>query len=222
MSESAYSGPERRKFRRCDLRYSVHIESVATVDSAPTLVTDGVTVNLSFGGALVGLSDTGGLQGVMPVNLRFVAVGRVSPAALSGVVWRFVQRCDDDTVAVEFDAPLVAYEGAVELADRLQWLRDKLGGDDFVHELVELFLDTVPDIIRRARDSQHNGDLEAVTQIARSLKSSSANIGAVSLYEVARRAEHAAREGDVAAAARHVAALPRYFDAVKGQLEAAF
>jgi len=219
MSESAYSGPERRKFRRCDLRYSVHIESVATVDSAPTLVTDGVTANLSFGGALVGLSDTGGLQGVMPVNLRFVAVGRVSPAALSGVVWRFVQRCDDDTVAVEFDAPLVAYEGAVELADRLQWLRDKLGGDDFVHELVELFLDTVPDIIRRARDSQHNGDLEAVTQIARSLKSSSANIGAVSLYEVARRAEHAAREGD---AARHVAALPRYFDAVKGQLEAAF
>ncbi len=104
----------------------------------------------------------------------------------------------------------------------MQWLRDKLGGDDFVHELVELFLDTVPDIIRRARDSQHNGDLEAVTQIARSLKSSSANIGAVSLYEVARRAEHAAREGDVAAAARHVAALPRYFDAVKGQLEAAF
>lgn len=219
MSENTYSGPERRKFRRLDLHYPVRIESVAKVDHAPTLVTDGVTVNLSFGGALVGLSDTSGLRGVMPVNLRFVAVGHVSPEALSGVVWRLVQRRDNDKVAVEFDAPLIAYEGAVELADRLEWLRDKLGGDDFVHELVELFLDTVPDTIRRARDSQHNGDLEAVAQIARSLKSSAGNIGAVNLYEVARRAEHAAREGDAADAARHVAALQRYFDAIKGQLE---
>ena len=219
MPKNTYPGPERRKFRRFDLHYPVHIENVVKADSAPTLVADGVTVNLSFGGALVGLSDNSGLQGVMPVNLHFVAGGRVSPEALSGVVWRLEHLGDDDKVAVEFDAPLMAYEGAVELADRLEWLRDKMGGDDFVHELVELFLDTVPDTIRRARDSQHNGDLEAVAQIARSLKSSAGNIGAVNLYEVARRAEQAAREGDVATAARHVDALQRYFDSIKGQLE---
>ncbi|MCH7825632.1 MAG: Hpt domain-containing protein [Acidobacteria bacterium] len=219
MPENTYPGPERRKFRRFDLHYPVHIKSVAKADSAPTLVADGVTVNLSFGGALVGLSDTNGLQDVMPVNLHFVAAGGVSPEALSGVVWRLEHLSDDDKVAVEFDAPLMAYEGAVELADRLEWLRDKMGGDDFVHELVELFLDTVPDTIRRARVSQHNGDLEAVAQIARSLKSSAGNIGAVNLYEVARRAEQAAREGDAATAARHVDALQRYFDSIKGQLE---
>ncbi len=219
MPEITYRGPERRKFRRFDLHYPVHIENVAKADRAPTLVADGVTVNLSFGGALVGLSDNSGLQGVMPVNLHFVEAGRVSPESLSGVLWRLEHRSDNDKVAVEFDAPLMAFEGAVELADRLEWLRDKMGGDDFVRELVELFLDTVPDTIRRARDSQHNGDLEAVGQIARSLKSSAGNIGAVNLYEVARRAEQAAREGDAATAARHVDALQRYFDSIKGQLE---
>ena len=219
MPESTYPGPERRKFRRFDLHYPVQIENVTKTDSAPTLVADGVTVNISFGGALVGLSDANGLQGVMPVNLQFVAAGRVLPETLSGVVWRLEHLSDDGKVAVEFDAPLMTYEGAVELADRLEWLGEKMGGDDFVHELVELFLDTVPDTIRRARDSQHTGDLEAVGQIARSLKSSAANIGAVNLYEVARRAEQAAREGDAATAARHVDALQRYFDSIKGQLE---
>ena len=219
MVENTYPGPERRKFRRFDLRYPVHIENVVKTDSAPTLVADGVTVNLSFGRALVGLSDDSGLQGAMPVNLRFVAAGRMLPQTLSGVVWRLDHRSDDGNVAVEFDAPLMTYGGAVELADRLEWLAEKLGGDDFVRELVELFLDIVPDTLRRARDSQHNGDLEAVAQIACALKSRAGNIGAVNLSEIARRAEQAAREGDAAASARHVDALQRYFEAIKGQLE---
>ena len=220
MSENAYPGPERRKFRRLNLCFPVHIESVTRADKGPALVAEGVTVNLSYGGALVGLSDTTGLQGATPVNVHFVEQGRVSPEALSAVVWRLETRHDDDEVAVEFDAPLMGYEGAVELNDRLQWLRE-MGGDDLVTDQVELFLDTVPDSLRRARDAQHEGDLVAVSQITGSLKSSAGNIGAVNLYEVARRAQQAARQGDAATSGRHVGALQEYFDAIKGQLEAA-
>ncbi len=220
MRGDSYEGRERRKFRRLDLHYPVRIETPAKGDVDAGLVADGVTVNLSFGGALVGVSDVTAAQGAMPVNVRFVGKGHAFPEALPAVVWRTEDGDEAGKVAVEFDAPLLAYEGAVEIADRLEWLRD-MGGDDFVRELVELFLDGVPTALRRARDSQHAGDLGAVAQIARSLKSSAGNIGAVNLYEVARRAEHAARKGDAGAAARHVNALQGYFDAIKVQLEEA-
>jgi len=97
-----------------------------------------------------------------------------------------------------------------------------MGGDDFLRELVDLFLDSVPESIRRAQDACHAGDLEAVAQITRSLKSSAGNVGAVNLYEVARRAEQAARESDAATASRFVDSLKTYFRAAKREMEDLF
>lgn len=218
MSEEGYPGSERRRFRRLALHYPVFIEAVSTPSGAQSVVADGVTVNLSFGGALVGLADATTLQGATPVRIRFVDEGRAVPLEASGVIWRRQEEADEGKVAVEFDAPLLAYEGAVEIADRLEWLRE-MGGEDFLRGIVEGFFDSVPERIQRARNSSKAGDLEAVAQIARSLKSSAGDIGAVNLYEVARRAELAAREPDQAAAEGFVESLQDYFNAIRGELE---
>ena len=218
MSRGGYPGSERRRFRRLALRYPVSIEAVSTSTRAPRVVADGVTVNLSFGGALVGLPDAAALHGAMPVRIRFVDDGRAVPLATSAVIWHRRDGASGSNVAVEFDAPLLAYEGAVEIADRLEWL-EEMGGEDFLGGIVEGFLDSVPAEIQRARNSSKAGDLEAVAQITRSLKSSAGNIGATNLYEVARRAELAAREADQATAARFVNSLQDYFNAIRGELE---
>lgn len=218
MSKGGYTGSERRRFRRLPLHYPVFIEAMSKPTGAPRVDAEGVTVNLSFGGALVGLADAAALQGATPVRIRFVDEGRAVPLVTSGVIWRRQEEADEGNVAVEFDAPLLAYEGAVEIADRLEWLRE-MGGEDFLRGIVEGFLDSVPERIQRARNSSAAGNLEAVAQIARSLKSSAGNIGAVNLYEVARRAELAAREADQVAAARFVDSLQSYFNAIRGELE---
>lgn len=202
-----------------DLHYTVHIEAVSKSQPAPIVVVDGVTVNLSFGGALVGVGDTSGLTGATPVGITFTDSGvGVRPAALAGVVWRLDDDEGESLVAVEFDEPLIDYEGSVELEERLGWLHD-MGGDEFVHNIVELFLDSVPSSIRYAKELGGAGDLQAVAQIARSLKTSAGNIGATNLYEVARRVEAAARLGDSETTRRRLEQLADYFEVIKAKLE---
>jgi HPt (histidine-containing phosphotransfer) domain-containing protein len=133
------------------------------------------------------------------------------------VIWRHLEG-HDERVAIEFDAPLLAYEGAVEVADRVEWLRE-MGGDEFARQNVARFLDAVSDAIRLAHERISAGDLQAVAQLTRDLKSHAGNIGAVNLYEMARRAEQAARAGDAASARRFVDALPTYFEAIRDELE---
>jgi len=223
MDEKKYPGPERRRFRRLDLRYPVCLETISNSPAAALVAADGMTVNLSFGGALIDLAEAKGLRGAMPVTLRFIDKDSAVPVTTTGVVWRCGGGSEDgeDKVAVEFDEPLLAYEGAIEIADRIEWLRE-MGGDDFLRELVDLFLDSVPESIQRAQDACHAGDLEAVAQITRSLKSSAGNVGAVNLYEVARRAEQAARESDAATASRFVDSRKTYFRAAKREMEDLF
>jgi len=214
----SYSGPERRRFRRIDLHYPVSIELRPGSQAADAVAVEGVTENLSFGGALVGVSDASGLRGATPVTLRFSEQELAIPATLTGVVWHRAGETGPGRIAVEFDAPLLAYEGAVEIADRLQWLHD-MGGEEFVRRNVERFLDSVPEMIRAARDSAEGRDLEAVAMASRSIKASAGNIGAVNLYEVARRAEQAANEGDPVVAVRFVEMLPPYYEAARAELE---
>lgn len=212
-----YRGAERRRFRRVDLRYPVSIELLASTPTGDVRAIEGVTENLSFGGALVGVSDTSTLRGASPVVVRFVEQQRAAPVALPGVIWRR-EEPGGTHVAVEFDAPLLSYEGAVEIADRVQWLRE-MGGEAFARDNVDRFLDTVPEGIRSVRQSSAAGDLQAVAQVARSLKLSAGNVGAVNLYEMARRTELAARQEDAAAVAHLVERLPQYFEAVRAELQ---
>ena len=220
MSEEAYKGPERRRFRRIELEYPVRIKTFGKAEgAAPGLVFQGITVNLSFGGALVGVTDTSELQGAVPVSISFPEAREgVRPPDLAAVVWRLETDKDAAQLGVEFDEPLLAFDGSVELEERLAWLSN-MGGDEFRDDIVGIFLDNVPETLRRAAESERNGDLAGVVYAARSLKSSAGDVGAVSLYELARRVEQAAFQGDAAVVARIVGRLDEYFEASKTQLE---
>ncbi|MES9898413.1 MAG: ATP-binding protein [Sedimenticola sp.] len=67
--------------------------------------------------------------------------------------------------------------------------------DDFL-ELLETFLKTSPGLIHEIETGIQEGDLQQTMRAAHSLKSGSANLGAIQLSELAKRMEYAARESD--------------------------
>ena len=79
-------------------------------------------------------------------------------------------------------APGAPAARAVELA-RLEDLRalDESGGMGLAHELIDIFLTTAADAGAQVRSAIQQGDSQALGQIAHSLKSSTANVGAVRL-----------------------------------------
>ncbi len=62
-------------------------------------------------------------------------------------------------------------------------------GDEFTH-LVDVYLEDAPRLIGALRDAAKNNDADQFGAHAHSLKSSSANLGATALAELARMAEH--------------------------------
>jgi HPt (histidine-containing phosphotransfer) domain-containing protein len=74
--------------------------------------------------------------------------------------------------------------------DRLR----RLGGDQLVREMIDLFLEHTPMRIEAALVGGQAGDLGAVERAAHSLGSSAGYLGAMTLKEVAGRLEHLARE----------------------------
>ncbi len=69
-------------------------------------------------------------------------------------------------------------------------------GDDFVG-LVKTYLDNAPDYLEKMRVAVAAGNVEAAVLPVHSLKSSSANVGAMQLYEYAKQIEHLARTGSL-------------------------
>jgi signal transduction histidine kinase/CheY-like chemotaxis protein len=67
--------------------------------------------------------------------------------------------------------------------------------DSLVKQIVSLFLEQTPDLIDNIEKSIDDNDSESLFLFAHSLKSTSANIGADSLSEIARRLEHLGRSG---------------------------
>ncbi len=73
----------------------------------------------------------------------------------------------------------------------LDELRSMLGNE--VDRLIEVFLDDTPRLIAALETAATGPDYEMLRNAAHSLKSSSANLGAVSLSNAAKRVEHGAR-----------------------------
>ncbi|MCR6701871.1 MAG: ATP-binding protein [Dokdonella sp.] len=67
-------------------------------------------------------------------------------------------------------------------------------GDGFP-ELVRIYLEETPRRVLQLRDAAAEGDADAIVACAHTLKSSSANLGATGLSELARRIEYDARSG---------------------------
>ncbi|UNK41996.1 ATP-binding protein [Luteimonas sp. S4-F44] len=84
-------------------------------------------------------------------------------------------------------------DGAVLDGEVLDDLRDLLGDD--VDRLVAVFLDDTPRLLANFNAAAAVGDQSAMREAAHSLKSSSANLGALALSTEAKRIEAAARAG---------------------------
>ena len=63
------------------------------------------------------------------------------------------------------------------------------------HAIIDMFLSETPNLVRQLQEAAMQPDLQRLGGLAHSLKSSSANVGALALSEAARRLEHASRNG---------------------------
>ncbi|TYT27607.1 Hpt domain-containing protein [Luteimonas viscosa] len=100
-----------------------------------------------------------------------------------------------------------------EILDDLQAM---LGEE--VDRLVDIFLDDTPRLIRALENAASGPDYDALRDAAHSLKSSSANLGALSLSAAAKRVELAAREKSLERPAVAVALIANEFARAKQQL----
>ena len=118
-----------------------------------------------------------------------------------------------------------------EIIDRptIDALLDSLGGDvDFLKELVDAYLDSTPGLFAAMRQAAAAGDAAGLRRAAHSLKTGSANMGALALAALCKELEEMGKLGalqdvtariDAAAAAyEDVAAALRAHDLLAGSL----
>ncbi len=98
----------------------------------------------------------------------------------------------------------------------LEALRDAMG-EDFV-ELIPAYLGDVTAILDELPAAVEAGDAETVRRLAHSLKSTSANVGALQLSNQAKALEDQVKTGDLADADERIGELPAAFAAVRRKL----
>jgi len=92
-------------------------------------------------------------------------------------------------------------------------------GEDFLVELVGDYLCEASARVARLCQALAGGDADTLTYEAHTLKSSSANLGAQTFSDLAKRFEEAGREGNLAALVDDAELFERQFAAVKASLE---
>ena len=93
--------------------------------------------------------------------------------------------------------------------------REQAHSEGLLHRLVGTYLKTTPVMLQWLGDSAASGDAGALGNAARSLQSSSMNVGAIRLAEMCRVLGLACSAGDAAGAAGRVAAIAREFQQVE-------
>jgi len=101
----------------------------------------------------------------------------------------------------------------------LEELRAVLGGD--LDHLIDVFLGDTPRLIHAMEQAATGPDYDALRDAAHSLKSSSANLGAMSLSAAAKRVELGARERLLERPAVAVALVANEFTRARLALKAA-
>jgi CheY-like chemotaxis protein len=115
--------------------------------------------------------------------------------------------------------PAVSAPGAALDADIVRDLLEVMG-DEFT-DLVRVYLEDTPKSIALLEKAAGAADNQGLIAPAHSLKSTSANLGALSLSELAKRLEHGARSSDLGnEAPMLVAELARTFARVHAELQA--
>lgn len=98
-------------------------------------------------------------------------------------------------------------------------LKDMMGAD-FIGELVDTYLEDAPHLIEQMHQGLASGDADVFRRAAHSLKSNSANFGAMQLAGQARQLEMLGKEGRLEGADALVAELEASYLQVKSVLEA--
>jgi HPt (histidine-containing phosphotransfer) domain-containing protein len=93
-------------------------------------------------------------------------------------------------------------------------------GADFLVELIDVYLADTPNRVALLRQAIEGGDAETCVREAHTLKSSSANLGALELSASAKEMEAAGRAGRTASLADEIGRFESQFAAVKAALEA--
>lgn len=99
-----------------------------------------------------------------------------------------------------------------------EWVDDY--GEDFLIELIDVYLDDTPTRLAQLQRAVDNGDADTLSREAHTLKSSSANVGAMTLSAIAQRIEQAGRAGSAASAAIEVREMTAAFAQVQATLQA--
>jgi CheY-like chemotaxis protein/HPt (histidine-containing phosphotransfer) domain-containing protein len=94
------------------------------------------------------------------------------------------------------------------------------GDLDLMREIVELFLDQTPGLMREMRTSLSRGDPATLATAAHTLKGSAGNIGAHPAYMLVAEVELAAKRGDLQAASGALKELEAEVDRLQFALEA--
>jgi len=105
-----------------------------------------------------------------------------------------------------------------EICDKAkEWIDEY--GEEFLVELIGDFVDDSTVRVARLRQAAEDGDAEALTLEAHTLKSSSASLGAQSLSVLAKRLEDMGRTGNLAPLTDEVVLFVEQYGVVKMTLE---
>ncbi|HUG39096.1 MAG TPA: Hpt domain-containing protein [Longimicrobiales bacterium] len=96
----------------------------------------------------------------------------------------------------------------------------RIGGQEFLLEMIDLFLAHAPERIRSARQALEAGDHRTLYRAAHSLKSTAGNMGARGLQGVAERVEGRAAAKDLESIAPLLQLMAEQYDGVRDRLEA--
>jgi len=77
----------------------------------------------------------------------------------------------------------------------LKELREMLGGDDYLEDFINGFLEDAPQMLSDMWEAEKKGDARGLRLAAHSLKSNSAELGAAELSELCRNIEYQAKDG---------------------------
>ena len=134
---------------------------------------------------------------IEPSHARLTADSRRAPSAGHGSALQ-----DDDSRVGSKPQPVLD-------RDVLDELHAVIG--ESAIQIVSVFLEDAPAMVQQLQQAAQNGDEPRLQAVAHSLKSSSANVGALSLSSVAQRIEHEARSGSLQRPAVAVALLVAEF-----------
>jgi HPt (histidine-containing phosphotransfer) domain-containing protein len=103
----------------------------------------------------------------------------------------------------------------------LKNLHEMVGGDvEFLIDLINTFLEDAPRMLADMRQSLESGDAKLLHRSAHSLKSNSAEFGAMTLSELSRELETLSKGGSVEGAEELVGRVETEFAQAKVALEA--